>query len=63
MFCMFRTEADKDDVEENLVNNMTVVREEAIRTEDEPSKIVDVDDLDYMEYENYVPTFLNFSQG
>ena len=62
---MFRTEADKDDVEENLVINMTVVREEAIRTEDEPSKIVDVDDLDDMEFENYVPytTFLNFSQG
>ena len=44
---------------------MTVVREEAIRTEDEPSKNFDVDDLDDMEYENDVSytTFLNFSQG
>ena len=53
------------DVVESLVNSVPEVSEEAIMTEEEPFKIVDIDDPDDMEHENDVsnPTFLNPSQN
>ena len=67
MYCMFKHESETknvmDDVEETN-ESVTEVIEEAIVPEDEATKIIDIDDLEDMEYQNDLPntTFHNPSQ-